>query len=463
MSEGFNTVTYNGDGATTQNVTGVGFQPDFTWIKERSSTSGHVLADSVRGYDKYLVSNETIAESTGVLNSVLSDGFRTTNSGATNQSGQTYVAWNWDAGDSTVSNTDGSITSSVRANPAYGFSVVTFTGTGADTTVGHGLGSAPKIIITKGRNFADNWHTQAYPMLLATQTLALNTTLAATTSNAFNNTAPTSSVFSISTGYASSGRTVVAYCFSEIAGYSKFGSYTGTGASGNAVTTGFKPAFVIIKRTNNTGNWITWDNTRITKPVITGQYISLNISDPEEGVGGSNAISFNDTGFTLEAGGIYSNSTSDTFIYMAFADTRDLAFWRDQSGNGNDWQPNNLNYQDTVFDSPTNNYCTLNPLVESGFDTNVTYSEGNLKAVSTGTAGDWTSGTIGFASGKYYFETTYITANLNNTIGIWNLTSSILSYVNQQGAVTNLSGSAASGFTNGDIIGTAIMRSLLIG
>jgi hypothetical protein len=458
VSEGFNTVTYTGNGAK-QSISGIGFSPDFVWTKIRSSTNNHYLLDQVRGGFNRLNSNTTNMEATSsnAISSFDSDGY--TIAGAQNEmnaNGSTYVAWCWDAGGSTVSNTAGTIPSSVRANPAYGFSIVSYTGNTTDgATVGHGLGVAPNMFIVKDRD-SDIRNWKVYHSSLG-ETLALDLNEPNSESaGPWSNTAPTSTVFTLGGGVAvNNTNDYIAYCFADIAGYSKFGSYTGTSASGNVVTTGFKPAFVMIKCSSTSGatdNWLMYDNTRDT-PILKSKQL---IANDGAGEGIFDTLTFTDTGFTLETTNAARNATGETYIYMAFADTRDLAFWRDQSGNGNDWQPNNLNYQDTVFDSPTNNYCTLNPLVESGFDTNVTYSEGNLKAVSTGTAGDWTSGTIGFASGKYYFETTYITANLGNTIGIWNLTSGNVSYVNQQGAVTNLSGSAASGFTNGDIIGTAI-------
>ena len=219
---------------------------------------------------------------------------------------------------STFGNNDGTIPSLTKANPAYGFSVVTFTGTGSDTTVGHGLGTAPKIIITKGRNFVDIWHTQAYPMLSATQTLSLNTTNAATTSNAFNNTAPTSSVFSISTGYASSGRTLVAYCFADVEGYSKFGKYTGNGSSdGPFVFTGFRPRYILIKRTDTTANWVLLDTERDTYNVA-GLELFPNLSNAEN----ANApeVDFLSNGFKLRWTYVSTNASGGTYIYMAFAE-----------------------------------------------------------------------------------------------------------------------------------------------
>jgi hypothetical protein len=395
VSEGFNTVTYTGNGAK-QSISGIGFSPDFVWTKIRSSTNNHYLLDQVRGGFNRLNSNTTNMEATSsnAISSFDSDGY--TIAGAQNEmnaNGSTYVAWCWDAGGSTVSNTAGTIPSSVRANPAYGFSIVSYTGNTTDgATVGHGLGVAPNMFIVKDRD-SDIRNWKVYHSSLG-ETLALDLNEPNSESaGPWSNTAPTSTVFTLGGGVAvNNTNDYIAYCFADIAGYSKFGSYTGTSASGNVVTTGFKPAFVMIKCSSTSGatdNWLMYDNTRDT-PILKSKQL---IANDGAGEGIFDTLTFTDTGFTLETTNAARNATGETYIYMAFADTRDLAFWRDQSGNGNDWQPNNLNYQDTVFDSPTNNYCTLNPLVESGFDTNVTYSEGNLKAVSTATSANQVSPT----------------------------------------------------------------------
>ena len=421
VSEGFNTVTYTGNGAT-QSISGVGFSPDLVWIKGRSSTNqDHLLADSVRGISRRLLSNTTAAEvfqSGFQITAFNSDGFTVVDDtnggynvngsvGGTFSGAAAYVGWCWDAGSSTVSNTDGSITSSVRANPAYGFSIVSYTGNGtAGATIGHGLGAAPDMYIVKDRTNVSGW-TVYNSVDGATKHLSLNASDAvATATSIWNDTEPTSSLFSL--GYHgavnASGDAFLAYCFHSVAGYSKIGSYTGTGATGNVVTTGFKPAFVMIKRTDAAGEWVMLDNTRsAVNPAR--KYIYASASSAEADA--FNIVDFTNTGFTHYDGWTQTNLNGATYIYMAFADTRDLAFWRDQSGNGNDWQPNNLNYQDTVFDSPTNNYATLNPLNKGSL---VTLSNGNLTVSgNSATNSAVVLGTIGMTSGKWYWETTITT------------------------------------------------------
>jgi hypothetical protein len=404
VSEGFNTVTYTGNGAK-QSISGIGFSPDFVWTKIRSSTNNHYLLDQVRGGFNRLNSNTTNMEATSsnAISSFDSDGY--TIAGAQNEmnaNGSTYVAWCWDAGGSTVSNTAGTIPSSVRANPAYGFSIVSYTGNTTDgATVGHGLGVAPNMFIVKDRD-SDIRNWKVYHSSLG-ETLALDLNEPNSESaGPWSNTAPTSTVFTLGGGVAvNNTNDYIAYCFADIAGYSKFGSYTGTSASGNVVTTGFKPAFVMIKCSSTSGatdNWLMYDNTRDT-PILKSKQL---IANDGAGEGIFDTLTFTDTGFTLETTNAARNATGETYIYMAFADTRDLAFWRDQSGNGNDWQPNNLNYQDTVFDSPTNNYATLNPLA-----TSVTLSEGNLKA-SGGATHNAAKSTMAISTGmKVYVEVTF--------------------------------------------------------
>jgi len=324
----FNTVLYSGDGQTTQNVTGVGFQPDWTWIKERSSSSGHVLADSSRGYDKYLASNETIDEGTGVLNSVLSDGFQTTNSGATNQSSQTYVAWNWKAnGGTTSSNTDGSITSTVQANTTAGFSIVTYTGTDSATeTVGHGLGSVPAMFIVKSRDSSSDWavyHKGADATAPEDFNFRLNDTVNRQNSaNFWNDTAPTSSVFTIgTTNLVNNTDDFITYCFAEIEGYSKFGSFVGNGnADGAMIFTSFKPAFLIIKRQSGTANnWHLWDTTRGTfNPMGSGSLLIPDDVYYESQLG--SVLDILSNGFKARANSNGYNGSGVSYIYMAFAE-----------------------------------------------------------------------------------------------------------------------------------------------
>ena len=269
----FETILYTGNGSTL-NVGGLDFTQDFTWIKNRGDSTSHFLYDTVRGAgnDKDLRSNSNGAEGSGdgathgFMSAFRSDGF-TVNQGSstasiTNASGQTYASWNWKSGGSASSNSDGSITSTVSANTTSEFSIVSYTGTGSNATVGHGLGSTPSMIIAKDRDGARNW-TIYHKSLGATKWLQLDDTSASQTgSPMWQDTEPTSSVFSIGT-YAqinTSSSKYIAYCFAEKTGYSKFGTYTGNGnADGSFIYTGFKPAFVIIKDATNAYEWRIYD------------------------------------------------------------------------------------------------------------------------------------------------------------------------------------------------------------
>ena len=256
-SEHFNTKLYTGNESTNA-ITGVGHQPDFVWMKNRDSAYYHGLYDSVRGTgtSKSLYSNANEAEgtNTGNLNlaSFDSDGFTlgaTSSTNIINKSSQNHVAWNWKANGAGSANTDGSISSTVSANTTSGFSIVSYTGTGADDTVGHGLGVAPKMIITKATGTTNNWGTY-HESLGNNDAVFLNLTNGTNDyAGYWNTTTPTSSVFSVGVSPdTNSSATMIAYCFAEKQGFSKFGSYTGNGnANGTFVYTGFKPAFVMMK------------------------------------------------------------------------------------------------------------------------------------------------------------------------------------------------------------------------
>jgi hypothetical protein len=319
-SDYFNTVTYTGDGTSSRNITGVGFQPDLLWIKNRDITQWHFLFDAVRGVSKALFSNVTNAESTqaSTQTAFLSDGFTVGNDVASNGNGNGIVSWNWLGANGTASNTDGSITSTVSANTTSGFSIVSYTGnetTGA--TVGHGLSSTPKMIILKNRNSTDDWVVY-HESLGNTQSIRLNLTNAsATTPASFNNTSPTSSVFTLGDWTGVNGSSMIAYCFAEKQGFSKFGSYTGNGSTdGTFVYTGFKPAFVIFKNTTNTNNWSIRDNKRDSFNAGDSNLFA-NLSDAESS---SNDIDFLSNGFKLRNAGGNWNTSGNTYIYMAFAE-----------------------------------------------------------------------------------------------------------------------------------------------
>jgi len=320
----FNTKLYTGTGSA-QSITGVGFSPEMSWFKQRNTTRGHVLEDIVRGAGKTLFPHDTSAETAGgyYLTSFDSDGFTLPSSNVgTNESSGTYVAWNWKAGGSASSNTDGSITSTVSANTTAGFSIVSYTGTAsAGATVGHGLGVKPDMIITKARAIADNWGVY-HKSLGATKALYLNSTNAENTSSAFyNNTEPTSTLVTFGDNEATNDNdTMIMYAFAEKKGYSKFGSYTGNGnADGTFVYTGFKPAWVMIKKSSGTNEWGVWDNKRSTFNV-TDDIIYANLSNAEA-ANNANGLDFVSNGFKIRASGDLFNASSGSYIYMALAES----------------------------------------------------------------------------------------------------------------------------------------------
>jgi len=308
--------TYSGTG-TTQERSALQFQPDWTWIKERSSTSSHHIFDAIRGATKLLKSDTTQAELTSgtSLTSFDSDGFTLGGSGAVNESGQTYVAWNWKANGSGVSNTDGSITSTVSANTESGFSIVSWTANGTNDTLGHGLVQTPEMVIVKPRSTTGNWVIATTAIDGGMDRLWLNLTSAsvAETTQAFTSSTITSWNYSNNT-------TMIAYCFHSVEGFSKFGSYTGNGsADGPFVYTGFKPAFVLFKKTNiTTASWGIRDNTRYTyNPTRNTLYADK--SDAEY-TGTAHDVDFLSNGFKPRTTDGLFNSSGATYIYMAFAE-----------------------------------------------------------------------------------------------------------------------------------------------
>jgi hypothetical protein len=323
----FAPVLYSGNGASSRAVTGVGFQPDFVWLKVRNFAFVHGLWDSVRGGGKLLISNLTLAEinndPNGYVSSFDSDGFTltagTTNNDTFNGSANSMVSWNWKAGGTAVSNTAGSITSTVSANTTSGFSVVTYTGNGsAGATIGHGLGVAPRMIIIKCRSDASGWAVYQADVGNTKYLRLDGTDIANTASTLWNNTSPTSTVFSVGTdGWVNtSARTYVAYCFAPVAGYSAFGSYTGNGSTdGPFVFTGMRPAYVMVKRIDSTSDWYIWDTKRDTYNVVTNT-LEANTSDAE-----ASATSIDDlsNGFKCRSATVV-NASGGTYIYMAFAE-----------------------------------------------------------------------------------------------------------------------------------------------
>jgi len=319
----FNTKLWNGN-SSTQAITGVGFQPDFVWLKQRTGTQRHQLLDAIRGANVILKSDGADASGadTDILNSFDSDGYTLGYQDQSNDTGATYVGWNWKANGQGSSNTDGSInTTYTSANTTSGFSISSYTGTGSNATIGHGLGAIPQVVICKRLNSTGSWISY-FKEVGEARYLYLDTTDAyATNSSVWNDTAPTSSVFSVGTASNcnASGGTYVAYCFAEKQGFSKFGSYTGNGnANGAFIYTGFKPAFVIVKQTNASGeSWKMYDNKR------PGYNLVNNWLEPDDSQAegtGSNQIDMVSNGFKARATNTAMNASGSTYIFMAFAE-----------------------------------------------------------------------------------------------------------------------------------------------
>jgi hypothetical protein len=315
-------VTYTGTGASNS-ISSLGFSPDLVWLKNRGTTTSHALYDTVRGVQAQLSSDTTgteVTSSTG-LTAFSSNGFTIGTSSLVNTSGTQYVAWAWDAGESSVTNNSGSITSTVRANPQNGVSVVSATmpNLSSPRTVGHGLGVAPKMIIAKFRSAASNWNTY-HSSLGATKIIFLNSTDASVSDvTRWNNTEPTSSVFTLGSAFVpdASSNTLIAYCFAEIEGFSKFGSYTGNGsADGPFVYCGFRPRWVMYKRTDSTASWLMLD-TALNPSNNSSTYLIPNLSSSE---GTDNVFDILSNGFKLRNGGASSNASGGTYIFAAFAE-----------------------------------------------------------------------------------------------------------------------------------------------
>jgi hypothetical protein len=330
-SDYFRIKLYTGDDTTNRSITfdeSKNMQPDFTWIKSRSNAYYHELYDVVRGFSsstngRVLYTNTTGAEGTpNTFNSFNTNGFtvsKQTGEVGTNATGATFSSWSWKANGTGVSNTSGTITSTVSANTTSGFSIVSYTGTGANATVGHGLGVAPSMIIFKSRNSATSWVTY-HKSLGATNFVALSNTDASSASSLpFNNTAPTSSVFSIGTSGGTNSTSMIAFCWSEVKGFSKFGSYTGNGnADGTFVYTGFSVGMVIIKSSTYSGsNWHIFDNKRYG--YNDSNYVLKPDTSDSEFTQSSVKIDLLSNGFKLRGTDVAMNQSGGTLIYMAFA------------------------------------------------------------------------------------------------------------------------------------------------
>ena len=318
-SENFNVVVYTGNGAT-QSITGVGFKPDWLAIKERDATNSWRVFDSTRGLTspQTLFFNLNFAEDSesNTVSSFDADGFTMGSQQAVNDNGNTYVAYCWKAnGGTTSSNTDGSITSTVQANTKAGFSIVTYTGTGSTGTYGHGLSSAPDFIITKKISSAESWIVWS-SSLSASNYMYLNGTGAVgTDTNAYKTIGATTNEIGSDGTVNTSGQTYVAYCFRNVAGYSKIGTYTGNGTT-QVVNTGFQPKWILIKSTVGNDNWRMYDTTR----GINAGFLEPNNSDVENTGDAPNLLILS-TGFEITAGGTTqgNNANGNLYTYYAFA------------------------------------------------------------------------------------------------------------------------------------------------
>lgn len=318
----FDATLYTGTGANQTIINAAGFSPDIVWGKSRSTADFHVIANTVVGANKYLFTNSTSAEGTltDVITSFNSNGFTLGANQTINVNGAASVAWQWDAGSSTVTNTNGTISSSVRANASAGVSVVTYTGNGtAGATIGHGLGVTPAMVIIKERSTTSAWSVW-HKAFTFNEYIQLNTTGAKGTASGWFSA--NSNTFGFPTFYAGdlndNGTTCVAYCFAEIAGFSKFGSYTGNGsADGPFVYTGFRPKFVMVKPTSYADDWLILDSSRDTYNV-TSNYLRPNLSNAE---GSAGVFDFTANGFKVRFAGGAVNTNAATMIFMAFAES----------------------------------------------------------------------------------------------------------------------------------------------
>ena len=320
--------TGTGQGGSDRQITGVGFQPDMVWIKNRSASQEHVLVDAVRGATKSLTPDEGVVEATNDIRvgAFISDGFQLGSGDVQNRvngDGNGMVAWNWKANGSGSANTDGSISSTVSVNTTAGFSIVKWTGTAALATIGHGLGVAPRFIMIKDMEQADNWN--CYHASLGNDShMHINLNNAASGSSTYwQDTDPTSSVFSIgSTNDINySGHDFIAYCFAEKAGYSKFSSFSGNGSiDGPFLYTGFKPSFALIKNTISASDWNIYDNKRSTSGGYNESDYSLvgNTDAAEDTSTSYNDIDMLCNGIKIREDNGDCNGSGQKLIYVAF-------------------------------------------------------------------------------------------------------------------------------------------------
>lgn len=344
-----------------QIITNVGFNPDLVWFKWRDGGSGWEVHDTLRDAGHRLRLDTTDGNSSVIngVTAIVNDGYQLNNSGGggeSNGANRTYMTYQWDAGTGQVqNNTSGSINAQVKANPTHGFSIAKYTGTGSAATIGHGLSSAPKWIAIKNLTDTESWAV-GHDNIGWDYSMKFDDNSARTSGAAiFNATAPTSTLFSVGTNNRtnSNNDSYIAYIWSEVSGYSKFGTYSGSGSAGQAIALGFRPGLVIIKRYDSTGNWVLFDHLR-SPYGRADDAISLDVTDrtytSADGVVG---IDFTSTGFTLQDNHSTRNASGGSYVYMTFKDNATYNFWKDYSANTNNFESINTGQYRITSDSPT--------------------------------------------------------------------------------------------------------------
>lgn len=330
----YSTITlYTGNGqdnrAVTNSASAGNFKPDWLWIKERSSSSSHRLFDTSRGASKRIESDTNSPQATDTSNqkSFDTNGFTLGTSGSVNANNDTYVAWQWKINNgTTASNSNGSITSTVQANTTAGISIIAYTATGSNATIGHGLTKAPELLITKGLSDGHSWivGSTADSSNLSKVLILNNTDASVTATGNYQGVAPTNSVYSIGTSGGNNstgnGGLYIAYAFHSVQGFSKFGKYRGNGnVDGPFTYCGFKPAWVMIKRTDNTGEWHMWDNKREDYDGNPNDTVLRANNSNAESDSTTYSIDFLSNGFKIRNASDLDNASSSSQIYMAFA------------------------------------------------------------------------------------------------------------------------------------------------
>ena len=317
-SDYFDIKLYTGNGST-QTISGLGFSPDWVWTKARSFAENNNVFDTVRGVTKLILPDQTTAEQTiSGITAFTSDGYTLGSHLSCNQNNSTYVSWNWDAGSSTASNTDGGITSSCRTSTSSGFSIVSWTGNGSSNqTVGHNLGVVPELIIAKNRDTTNSWAVWTTGFN-ANEYLLLNSTSAKATFSGQWGSTPTSSVFGVNDSSVNgSGNDIIAYCFSSVSSFSQIGQYTGNASTdGPFVALSFRPAWIMYKNISAAHSWVIFDSTRDTYNV-SDSYLLANSSATEAN---ASTIDFLSNGFKIRSSAASPNGSGNSILYLAFAE-----------------------------------------------------------------------------------------------------------------------------------------------